>query len=359
VTLSFDIHGRVGMSVAEDVPGAPQLGDMFAPFRTDREPPRPTIAVGSDLVGLDGAVDGDDEFAYNETGIVLRELAIQILRDGDGFALNGRRELLTSVLPLLDVAAVRGGAAMIHAATIAVDGCGICIPAWGGAGKTSTVAKLVRTRRAAFLGDDWAFLSPDGELLGYEKPMLIKPHHRALYPHLFSERRRKPLAPSSLTRPLGRLATAVHPTISRYPRIARFARQLSPEHLMVPPRAAFPDGDFATSAPLALAVFVERWDGSRIERREVDPTRMASRLLGNFFAELPATSHVVLRALTATGIVRLEAHLAAKSTVLTQGLGSVPCYLVRVPRDLNADDASDAIVAALLELLDVTLQRAA
>jgi hypothetical protein len=68
---------------------------------------------------------------------------------------------------------------------------------------------------------------------------------------------------------------------------------------------------------------------------------------------------VVLRALTATGLVPLEAHLAAKSTMLTQGLRGVPCHLLRVPRDLNADDASDAIVAALLELLDGTLQRAA
>jgi hypothetical protein len=359
MTLAFDLHGRVGMSVADDVPGAPQLRDMFAPFRTEGEAPRPAITIASDLVPLDGAVDGDDELTYNETGLLLRELGIQILQNGDDFALNGRRELLTSVLPLLDVAAVRGGAAMIHAATIAVDGCGICMPAWGGAGKTSTVAKLVRTGRAAFLGDDWAFVSPDGELLAYEKPMLVKPHHRALYPSLFSARRRKPLAPSSLTRPLGRIATAVHPTISRYPRVARLARRLSPEHLIVPPRAAFPDGRFATSAPLALAVFVERWDGSRIERREVGATWMASRLLGNFFAELPATSHVVLRALTATGIVPLEDHLTAKSTMLTQGLCGVPCHLLRMPRDLNADDASDAIVAALLELLDVTLQRAA
>ena len=46
----------------------------------------------------------------------------------------------------------------------------------------------------SFMGDDWAFLAEDAQLLGYEKPMFIKPHHQAIYPHLF-EGARKPLVP--------------------------------------------------------------------------------------------------------------------------------------------------------------------
>ena len=99
---------------------------------------------------------------------------------------------------------------MIHAATVAYRGQAIALPAAGGTGKTSTMAKLMRREGWTFMGDDWAFLSDDAQLLGYEKPMFIKPHHRPIYPHLF-EGARKPLVPVRLSRGVGRVTTVVHP----------------------------------------------------------------------------------------------------------------------------------------------------
>ena len=121
---------------------------------------------------------------------------------------------------------------MIHAATMAYRGHAIALPAAGGTGKTSTAAKLMRREGWSFMGDDWAFLAEDAMLLGYAKPMFIKPHHRAIYPHLF-EGVRKPLVPSRLSSSVGRLTTVVHPYVIRYPRLADFSRRWSPEHRMV------------------------------------------------------------------------------------------------------------------------------
>ena len=53
----------------------------------------------------------------------------------------------------------------------------------------------------AFMGDDWAFATREGTMLGYAKPMFIKPHHKAIYPHLF-QGLQKPLIPSSISRPV-------------------------------------------------------------------------------------------------------------------------------------------------------------
>ena len=151
---------------------------------------------------------------------------------------------------------------MIHAATMAYRGHAIALPAAGGTGKTSTVAKLMRRDGWSFMGDDWAFLAEDATLLGYAKPMFIKPHHRAIYPHLF-EGVRKPLIPSRLSQSVGRLTTVVHPYVIRYPRLADFFRRWSPEHRMVVPGTAFPGREVTTSAPLAAVVYIERFEGAQ------------------------------------------------------------------------------------------------
>lgn len=61
-----------------------------------------------------------------------------------------------------------------------------------------------------------------------------------------------------LSRPLAKLASAVHGLVTQYPRLAAFSRRWSPEYMMVTPREALPDARITTSAPLALVVFVER-----------------------------------------------------------------------------------------------------
>ena len=57
-TLRFSVHGRVGVHVAADAPGAPQLRDMLAPFRTDAEPPA-DIAIGRRAAPLPGLAEAD------------------------------------------------------------------------------------------------------------------------------------------------------------------------------------------------------------------------------------------------------------------------------------------------------------
>ena len=171
---------------------------------------------------------------------------VQIFLDEDGFHLHGSVELMVMALPLIDRLMVNQGAAMIHALTVEYKGHGLAMPAWGGTGKTSTMAKLLKRDGYAFMGDDWAFLSRQGELLGYAKPMFIKPYHRSIYPHLFSNTH-KPLVPISLSKQIARMTTRVHPYITRYPQLAQLTRRWSPEHMMVTPQRAFPEARFSTA----------------------------------------------------------------------------------------------------------------
>ncbi|MBO0825241.1 MAG: hypothetical protein J2P27_15530, partial [Actinobacteria bacterium] len=260
--------------------------------------------------------------------------------------------------PLLDRVLVERNVAMIHAATVAIQGRGIALPAAGGVGKTSTIAKLMRHRGVAFMGDDWAFVSAEGDLLGFAKPMFIKPHHRAIYPHLFN-RVRKPLVPKRLVRPFGRLATRVHPVIVRYPRLAAFTRQWSPEHMIVTPQEALQGAPIAQSAPLAAAVYVERHDGAEPSLRELERSEMVARMLGNFHSEMTAYSREVVNLLGATGFVPLHDIFVDKATVLGKALENVPTYLLQVPVSYDADRASDVIVsqlASVTNMLGISLE---
>ena len=229
--LDFDLHGCLGIRVAADSPAAAQLRTMLACFLTD-EPVPADIVVTAPLEPLPEAGNLEDELSYSANGVMFHDTGVQVIRDRQQYRIHGPGELLTAVVPILDRAMVERDVAMFHAATVSFKGFGIALPAAGGTGKTSTIAKLMRRKGFGFMGDDWAFLSGDGHQLGFAKPMFIKPHHRPIYPHLFKGTR-KPLVPKSLSRPIGRITTVVHPAVVRYPRLADGLRRWSPEHRMV------------------------------------------------------------------------------------------------------------------------------
>ncbi len=343
--LHFDLHGRLGIRVAADSPAAAQLRTMLACFLRD-EPAPADIAVSPALEPLPDAGNLEDELSYNETGVVFHDQGVQVIRDRHQYRIHGPGELLTALVPILDRALVERDVAMFHAATVSFKGVGIALPAAGGTGKTSTIAKLMRRKGFGFMGDDWAFLSADGDQLGFSKPMFIKPHHRPIYPHLF-EGARKPLVPRALSRPVGRITTIVHPAVVRYPRLADALRRWSPEHRMVTASRALPGCEIVESAPLAMAVFVERYEGARTRLQERTRSWMVDRMIGNFHIEMAAFSQRLVTSLGAASVLPQREFFADKADVITRGLDGVPCYVLRVPRVLSADHASDDIVGHL------------
>ena len=344
--IYFDFHGIATMRVESTAPTAALLTDIFFPFLTETPAPDADLTVTETGQQISDPSYGETEYEYTTRSLVIHDTEVQILKDGDKYSLSGSRELLVSALPLIDRILVTKGAAMVHAATIEYKGHAINLPAWGGTGKTSTIAKLLRRDGYAFMGDDWAFLNREGNLLAFAKPMFIKPHHRPIYPHLFAGAR-KPLVPVRFSRPLGKLTTRVHPVITRYPKLARATRKFSPEHMMVRPEAAFPKARFSNGAPLALSIFVERFGGSDVRLQEQSREWMISRMIGNFHAEITPHSQQVVTALAASSLVPIEQYFGDKADVFRDGLGDTPSYLLQVPQAFSPDQASDAIVTEL------------
>jgi hypothetical protein len=354
--VEFNIHNRVTMRVAEDAPTLSLLMDMFECFLTKEKLDHHDLTITGKVVSMPGAAYGGTDYRYTPTSLYLNAMKVQVVRTEDGFVLHGTRELLITALPLIDRLMVERNAAMIHAATVQYRGHGICLPMWGGVGKTSTMAKLVKLNGVAFMGDDWAFLSEDAQLLGFAKPMFIKPYHRPIYPHLFKTKR-KPLVPYRFSEPLARFSTLVHPVVTEYPRLARISRRWSPEHMMVQPRTAFPQAQFSTRAPLAMAIFVERYDGTSAVLEEKDTPWMVARLVGNFHAEITHHSQEVITALGAIALVPIERMFGDKAALIARALEGKPLFLLQIPKAWSADQASDAITAQLQDICVATGMR--
>jgi hypothetical protein len=327
---------------------------MLACFATDDEVP-PHVVVSQRFESVGPECDLENELRYTSDSVELLDEHVQIRRTGETYGVHGDGELLTAFVPVLDRAMVQTGAAMIHAATVGYRGHGIALPAAGGTGKTSTVAKLMKQPGFSFMGDDWAFLAEDQQLLGYEKPMFIKPHHRPIYPHLF-QGARKPMVPVALSRPVGRLTTLVHPHIIKYPRVADLARRWSPEHRMVDAATALPGVPVTTAAPLLVCVYVERYGGRDVRLVDTGQDWMVDRMLGNFHVEMASFSQRLTTAMAAASMLSWRRWVNDKAEILTKALDGIPCHLLQVPREMSADEASDAVVRELGLLLPVLLR---
>lgn len=357
--VKFNLHNLVAMRISKMAPTVAQFEDMFRPFLTDEDLKHYDLTINGELEplldGASGEAHGETEFHYNFEGIHLDALEIQVFRASDGgFRLNGSREMLTMALPLIDRLMVQKNAAMLHALTAEYKGHALLMPAWGGTGKTSTMAKLVKMDGWAFMGDDWAFATDKGDLLPFAKPMSIKPYHRSLYPHLF-KKVHKPLVPNRLSKSIHSVTTLVHPYISKYPRLATLTRRWSPEHMMVTPQMAFPEARFSTGAPIAAALFAERFDSAMPEPYfvEKDSRWMTSQLIGNFFSELPRHSRVVMTALGASALSPIDQAFIEKSVILNKALEGKRCFYLRVPLSLNPNQASSMIVTHIQKVMEM------
>src|SRR3990172_1630470 len=139
--IEFNIHDCAHIRIAEDTPTASLFVDMFRPFVTQDGLEHFDLTITNEMEPLEnaayGEIHGQSDFKYTDQGLYLESTESQIMADGDGYRLHGKQELLVIALPLIDRIMVKRSAAMIHALTVDYRGHGLCMPAWGGVGKTS------------------------------------------------------------------------------------------------------------------------------------------------------------------------------------------------------------------------------
>lgn len=344
----FSIHGLVRVSIPKTFPHASALLREIEPFQTTPtgdwdllilEPGR-----GSDEAGSASAAEGFNNIVRLEAD------SVRILRSGDRILLSCSRDPLPYFLVLLEWLLLLKNTSLVHAAAVALNGQGVLLPAAGGVGKTAAVRELCRVTGSAFLGDDLAILSESGEILSYPKPLFLYPYHRSLFPHVFA-RKKKLLVPAWLTIPVAALRKAVRPTLRRFPRLEEIARRYTPEHLHTSARQALPDVQFLASAPLALAVFLERTPGETVSLEEADKTKLAARMAAVLLTELGEPAQKVLRAGPRDAQLSLGWFSAQMESLLCRALDSTPAYNLKIPSTFAAIRAAAVVVEQVKGLL--------
>ncbi len=66
--------------------------------------------------------------------------------------------------------------ALLHSATVIIDGQGVMLSAHTDTGKTATILRMLRERGGTFLSDDMTIVTRDGPVYSYPKPLTISHH---------------------------------------------------------------------------------------------------------------------------------------------------------------------------------------
>lgn len=264
-TADFDLHGLVGIRVegghARDVRAVGrQLGLAAAPL--DRQPdivlrihpatwqPGHMQLLGRDDAGFNAGgfylLRGKQKSSccvripLTELGRPLHEGPLQ-LDCRTGF------EAVPMLIALVNATVVARGYLPLHAAAFRYHQHSVLVTGWSKGGKTESLLGFM-ARGAEYLGDEWVYLSPDGDAMwGIPEPITVWDWHLRQLPQIRQRAGWKRRAALRAWATIEQSTQALRRLLSRLgchgP--AKFLRRLQPTiekqcHLNLPPELAFP-----------------------------------------------------------------------------------------------------------------------
>jgi hypothetical protein len=292
-TVDFDLHGLVGVrlldpTMAEANAVGQQLG--LSPCVLTREP---------DIVvrWVDGPqtsrlkIIGDHEAGYSDNAFfVLRNKYNTRARVQIPFeTIGGRCEIVCEsgvegvplLVPIINLTLLGKGIVPIHASAFLYQGKGVLAAGWSKGGKTEALLSFLAAG-AQYIGDDWVYLSPHGQLFGIPEPVRLKTWHIDELPQFRKRVRRlarlrlKALGiadrwkdrPPALVRRL--------PTRMTGRLLHLLARQA---FVTVPPQQLFADQMAQQPAPFDHLFLLASHESPQVHVEPVDPTDVARQMV--------------------------------------------------------------------------------
>jgi hypothetical protein len=184
----FDLHGFAGVRVLDGEPSdvaavARQLGPIP---RTLERPPDLTIRFVDRLVpssrlhylGARDAGWADDGFYVLRSRKKPAMVRLPIDRIGEPCEVVCERGLpaVPYLIAMLNLTVLTNGALPIHAAAFELDGRGVLVTGWSKGGKTELLMAATRAG-ARYIGDEWVYLTADGDMFGIPEPVRLWDWH--------------------------------------------------------------------------------------------------------------------------------------------------------------------------------------
>lgn len=197
----FDLHGIVGLRLvdATDADIATvrrQLGPLQRPL--DREPDI-VVRFVDRIDTTDPTYVTVGAAAWDEKGfLLLRRSGTGTARARIPFADIGScpevvceraMPAVPHLLAMINLIALGKGVLPLHATAFTLDGCGILVTGWSKAGKTECLLDAMRYG-ADYVGDEWVYLTSEGEMYGLPEPIRLWSWHLHQLPDLLRARSR-------------------------------------------------------------------------------------------------------------------------------------------------------------------------
>lgn len=198
----FDLHGVVGIRLIDAEPGdvakvRRQLGPIESrlhrrPDITIRFVERATTAPLT-YVGLgEGGFNADGFFALRGRGADAPKARIPFPQIGQFPEIVCERRLpaVPHLLTIINLTALCKGVLPLHATAFESDSLGVLVTGWSKAGKTEALLACMRNG-ASYVGDEWVYLTDDGDMLGLPEPIRLWSWHLHQVPDLLAARPRR------------------------------------------------------------------------------------------------------------------------------------------------------------------------
>lgn len=359
-STEFDLHGIVGVRVLDARPAdaavvARQLGPL--PRRLERDPDIvirfvDRIETGSRLRYLGAREIGwtDDALYVLKSRKESAMVRIPMDRIGGPCELVCERGLpaVPFLIAILNLTALVNGALPLHAGAFELDGRGVLVTGWSKGGKTELLMAAAGAG-ARYVGDEWVYLTADGQMHGIPEPVRLWDWHLAQLPEVrrtlgAGDRLKLGAIPA-----LGRAERAM-PGVVRRSAPGRLLHRAMPVlegqlHVDLPPDRLF--GELGSlSGRLDHVLFVVAAAGPDITVGPIAPEEVARRMVFSLLHERLDLAALYQQARFAfPGLVNrhLEVVEAIQRERLLKILADRPAHVVTHPYPVDLEALLDAV----------------
>lgn len=210
---------------------------------------------------------------------------------------------------LLQLLLIEQDISLLHCGAFQFQNKGILLPAFGGAGKTSIIARLRKHDSFKLLGDDFVAISEKGEIHSYHADLSVYDYHLDLFPELKNtkygqylddynkimsasveaKKNKKhiyELTPKSLKKIIpfkNQIKKLISTIVTPPPQPIQLKTELTNwnhDYIKVPVNKVFSNNQLTTHAPIDFIMYLSRYSGETFNIVEISPGELANECVG-------------------------------------------------------------------------------
>lgn len=365
----FNLHDIVrirlqGASPTDAAAVARQLGPLPANFSGEpdivlRFVDRLQVTSPLRYLGLEEAGFTDDAFLILQ-GKHKSRVKVQIPFDQIGNAITMTCEHGLSAVPLLiaiiNLTALAKGVLPLHASAFYYQGVGVLATGWSKGGKTETLLSFA-THGASYIGDEWVYLTTDGDMYGIAEPIRLWDWHLAQLPEYAARVGRKDRLRLQTIQMANATDRRTPQAVKKHFFLSKGLNRLTPLlkkqlHVDIRPLTLFGQQQVATAGTLQKVFLVVSSEAQDTTVQRIEPEEVMNRMVHSLEYErqpLMAYYHAYRFAFPDRRNSLIDDAPARQHALLTQILSGKETYVVDHPYPVSLNSLYEAICPYIVD----------